>query len=366
METETPLPSNASDGLESEKEDERDSNIPETNQQNQSQVSADMMDISDTPQIVFENQGQNNTGNEDGMVTAEESAGEDVVVESDMESDKEQTIEQEPAGSNKKLANPGGSNKELATPGGTNGSNQGLAIPTAKPGSNQGLAIPGTSGAKPTSNGLLRDITDTINNQQQSNTAMAYFPFASRDIRGDSVPQLVRPAANYEPSIAGVAEVSATNKIINTAILKTTMQAFQQVVPTASLQQNLADFQFQQTVKNQFKQRYGASGTESDRSGDESNTSRNTNRNASRRTSSSSTYSAAIMTAEPQPEEIHRVVATLLHYPRDVDLAWVIQEMHDHIGYLLVTTKEYPHRWSQWSLMEDFTVDISCKEGIFK
>ena len=225
METETPLPSNASDGLESEKEDERDSNIPENNQQNQSQASVDMMDVSDTPQIVFEKQGPNNTGNEDGMLTAEESAGEDVVVESDMESDKEQTIKQEPAGS-KELATPGGSNKELATPGGTNGSNQGFAIPTAKPGSNQGLAIPGTSGAKPTSNGLLRDITDTINNQQQSNTAMAYFPFASRDIRGDSVPQLVRPAANYEPSIAGVAEVSATNKIINNAILKNNHAGF--------------------------------------------------------------------------------------------------------------------------------------------
>ena len=144
------------------------------------------------------------------------------------------------------------------------------------------------------------------------------------------------------------------------------MQAFQQVVPTASLQQNLADFQFQKTVKNQFKARYGASGTESEMSGDESNTSRNTNKDASRRTSSSSTYSAAIMIAEPIPAEIHRLVATLFHYPRDEDLAWVIQEVHEHLAYLLVTTKEYPHRWSQWSLMEDFTVDISCKEGIFK
>ena len=144
------------------------------------------------------------------------------------------------------------------------------------------------------------------------------------------------------------------------------MQAFQQVLPAASLQQKLEDQRFQKNVKNQFKDRYGASGTESDRSGDESNTSRNNSRNTSRRTSSSSTYSAAIMIAEPIPAEIHRLVATLFHYPRDEDLAWVIQEVHEHLAYLLVTTKEYPHRWSQWSLMEDFTVDISCKEGIFK
>ena len=213
MDGDHPLPSNASDGLESEKEDGQDTKVPENNQQNQSQESVDMMEISDTPQnvsdtpqIVFENLIQTNTGNEEAMASADESAGEDVVVESDkeqtMESDKEETTKKEPAGSN----------KGLATPGSNNGSNQGFAIPAARPGSTPGLAIPGTSGAKPTSSGLLRDITDTINNQQQSNIAMAYFPFASRDIRENTAPQNVRPAAIYEPSLAGVSEVSAKLK----------------------------------------------------------------------------------------------------------------------------------------------------------
>ena len=62
MDGDHPLPSNASDGLESEKEDGQDTKVPENNQQNQSQESVDMMEISDTPQnvsdtpqIVYEN-----------------------------------------------------------------------------------------------------------------------------------------------------------------------------------------------------------------------------------------------------------------------------------------------------------------------